>query len=77
MSRVTTVERAMKAGNAEKRKWLGPVFLDSYGGESNRVEFYALEGSPPRGFIVAVSGFAVRLDSQGKRLRTYFQEYSR
>lgn len=39
--------------SGQDRKILGPVSLTPYEGDSNRVDFYLLEGSPHQGFIVA------------------------
>jgi hypothetical protein len=49
-------------------KWFYTKPLDSYNDERDRVEFYVLEGEPPRGFIIAnynlgtVYGFNMQLE---------------
>jgi len=67
------LERAMARDNPEGRQWLRGGHVDSYGGESNRVEFWALEGSPARGFIIfrISDGTAWRYDGYGKRIATF------
>ena len=67
------LERAMARDNPEGRQWLRGGYVDSYGGESNRVEFWALEGSPARGFIIfrISDGTAWRYDGYGKRIATF------
>jgi hypothetical protein len=55
------IEKAKKSGKNQGRKWLGPVVLDPYESESNRVEFYVLEGSPAQGFIISLHDFAIRI----------------
>ena len=60
------------------RKWLKAQSVDSYGDPSNGVEFYVLQGSPPRGFVIAWRTFpgtgygrAVALDGRGNRLKEF------
>ena len=67
------LERAMARDNPEGRPWLCAGHVDSYGDESNRVEFWALEGSPCCGFIIfrVGDGTAWRYDGYGKRIATF------
>lgn len=53
------------------RKWVGPLVYDSYGSESNRIEFYVFEGSPPRGVIVGLPSTAdiTLYGMDGKKVR--------
>ena len=51
-AKARALECAMAKANPEGRRWLRAGHVDSYEGESNRVEFWALEGSPPYGFII-------------------------
>ena len=63
---------AKRFDNPENRRWLRYEPVDSYGEESNRAEFFILEGSPPRGFIITSSNQSVyRYDGQGKRIKTW------
>jgi len=72
-AKAKALERAMAHGNPEGRQWLRAGHVDSYGGKSNRVEFWALEGSPCRGFIIfrISDGTAWRYDGCGKRIATF------
>jgi len=64
------VEKACDDGH--KRKWLGSVELSPYGNMgSGRVEFWGLEGTPMRGFVVANYGgqWVEAFDGHFKRLK--------
>ncbi len=67
------LERAMAHDNPEGRQWLYGGPADPYGALSNRVEFWALEGSPCCGFIIfrVSDGTAWRYDGHGKRIATF------
>jgi len=70
------IRKAKELNNTEKRRWLGPVKLDSYGSESNRAQFYVLEGSPPRGYIIANAlGVVVRYGGTGELLKRFYANY--
>ena len=66
-----SLERAMAIDNPEGREWHKVGMFDSYGSESNRVEAWALEGSPVRGYIIWrwADGVAWRYDGNGKRIK--------
>ena len=55
------------------RRWLGPVHLDSYASPDNgwRASFWALEGSPPRGFVIETAQVVIAIDMLGDRKRVY------
>lgn len=60
------------------RRWLKVPAVNSYGEPSNGVEFFVLEGSPPRGFVIAWRALqgggyarAAALDSRGNRLEEF------
>lgn len=65
--------------NPDGRRWLYAGCADSYNEESNRVSFWVLEGTPPRGFIIIWHGdfphtyvtHAARLDRCGKLLMVF------
>jgi hypothetical protein len=65
------IDKAKKYKNREKRKWLGPVVLDSYGGESNRAYFFALEGSPPRAYLIAQTHKVIWIDGSTERVKIF------
>lgn len=70
----TVLDQAKAHRNPENRNWLRAGHADSYGGESNRVEFFVLEGSPARGFIIHIPPhIAYRLDPEGKRIRSFIE----
>ena len=72
------IERAMACKNDEKRDWLYAGRADSYGERSNRAECWVLEGSPPRGFIIATAyGLVIRMDDKGKVLRRFYEHQFR
>ena len=75
VDRSSVLERAKRCGKTEGREWLYAGSCDSYGTDANRVSFYVLQGSPPRGFIIHWhhDHKAVRLDSVGRRIRTFYQ----
>lgn len=72
-SRQAMVKKAKRHLNPDKRKWLRVGRVDPYGSELNRVEFWVLEGSPARGFIIASNDWAARLDGHGELLKTFFE----
>lgn len=62
--------------DGHKRKWLGSVELCPYtmkggGSESCQIRFWALEGTPIRGFVIANYGLqaVVAFDGHFKRLK--------
>ena len=65
------VNEAKAYQNPEQRRWLFLGRADSYSAVFNRVQCYVLEGSPARGFILVLGQHVVRLDGQGKRLKTW------
>jgi hypothetical protein len=50
------------------RKWLLVGHVDPYGGESNRVTVWALEGSPVRGFLHVYVDHADLFNGVGERI---------
>lgn len=68
---MSKLEKAMRYNNRENRKWILAGHADSYGGIQNRVSFYALEGSPPRGFIIDFKNYTIRLDMQGQHRKVF------
>ena len=73
IDKARALERAMAKANPDGRRWLRAGHVDSYEGESNRVEFWALEGSPPRGFIIfrVGDGTTWRYDEWGRLIGTF------
>lgn len=76
MNKQQALQQAKALWNPEGRAWLHAGSADSYGTRSNRAEFWVLEGSPPRGFIIACYGAVVRLDDisatgLGRRRKTF------
>lgn len=69
------LERAKTFRNTENRKWKKSSTVVMYK-DSAPVTLYVLEGTPPRGFIVAIEnsvGYSSfhRLDNDLKRLKTF------
>jgi hypothetical protein len=70
--RRTVLETAMKRDNPEGREWLFAGEALPYGDQLGKVVFYALEGTPCRGYIIfrVSDGTAWRYDGEGKRIST-------
>ena len=70
------LEQAKTKDNPGNRPWIKAAYSDPYGKSKDRVEFWVLEGSPPRGFIIAWSDGdvvrrAARLDRTGQLIQVF------
>ena len=70
------VERKYE-GSMERsmRKWI-EVYVDSYESHTNRISFWVLEGSPPKGYVIVNYGHGevLAFDAWNNRLYTYRTE---
>lgn len=69
------LSEAKRYRNIDRRKWIAGGHVDSYAQEEERAEFWVLEGSPPRGFIIYLPGqrVAFRYNGYGELLRTFYK----
>lgn len=66
------IEKAKLLGSQGKREWISGNKLCSYGSNTNSVEFFILEGSPPRAYIIAIEGLHVTLlDAHLNEVKTF------
>jgi hypothetical protein len=74
-SDISLLKQAKEFRNDEKRRWIRAGYADSYGEEQNRVIFWVLEGSPPRGFIIQKPGICVRLDASCRVIKRFMRDH--
>jgi hypothetical protein len=58
------------------RKWL-EASTNSYGQKDRgwRADFFALEGSPARGFVIVTASYAIAISRDGSKKRVYERDF--
>jgi hypothetical protein len=74
---LTGLEKAKRAverrvgDDAAEHRWIVAGQYDPHGLNTNRVDFHVLDGSPPRGFVIAMRHRAIALTRDGRRIRAF------